>query len=168
LTQPTATNKIVFVTHDDLEGSLGGLTGADAKCQAEADDENLAGTYKAWLSGVTTSASDRLAHNAGPYVLVDGTKVADSWADFIDGTLTNPINKSADGNSVSAGTYVWTGSTAAGDNNADTKHCTAAMTGEGWTISHTYNGTSTRVGNTMSVYYAVNCGQNSRLYCMEQ
>jgi len=42
----------VFVSSVSFKGNLGGLTGADAKCQAEADGPASivpAGTYLAWL-----------------------------------------------------------------------------------------------------------------------
>ncbi len=45
--------KTVFVTSAAFKGNLGGLTGADAKCQAEADGPASivpSGTYLAWLS----------------------------------------------------------------------------------------------------------------------
>jgi hypothetical protein len=44
--------KTVFVTSATFKGNLGGLTGADDKCQAEADGPASivpSGTYMAWL-----------------------------------------------------------------------------------------------------------------------
>ena len=44
--------KTVFVTSVSFKGNLGGLTGADDKCQAQADDGASivpSGTYLAWL-----------------------------------------------------------------------------------------------------------------------
>ena len=170
---PTGPFSYFFLTDTAwMGGDLGGLSGADAKCQAQASSAGLAGTYKAWLSGATTSAYDRLTHNAGPYVLVDGTKVADDWADFTDGSFDNPLNKTAAGSTVvSAGTYVWTGSTSAGINNNNTTHCTTTMFGEGWD-SHLHTGTATAVGSsspsTVAVYYQIDCPYSNKLYCLEQ
>ncbi len=45
--------KTVFVTSATFNGNLGGLTGADEKCQTEADGPVSivpSGTYLAWLS----------------------------------------------------------------------------------------------------------------------
>src|SRR3989344_2537796 len=43
--------KVIFVTSGSwAPGSFDGLNGADAKCQKEADDAGLIGTYKAFLS----------------------------------------------------------------------------------------------------------------------
>ena len=78
--QATQGVKVVFVTSKRYNGGLGGLAGANDKCQARADAAGLDGTFKAWLS---TSNSSPLSwnHNGGhSYYLVDGTKIADDWA----------------------------------------------------------------------------------------
>ncbi len=54
--------KTVFVTKASFKSNLGGLTGADDKCQAEADDPASivpSGTYLAWLSDGTDSPDTR-------------------------------------------------------------------------------------------------------------
>ena len=48
LTEP-ATPKTVFVSSQTYDGNLGGLAGADAKCQGLADAAGLKGTFKALL-----------------------------------------------------------------------------------------------------------------------
>jgi hypothetical protein len=90
-------SRCVFVTSSGHNGDLGGLAGADAICQGLADSSgSLAahGTYKAWLSaaGTGNSAAERLAHATVPYKRVDGSTVADDWADLTDGSLDHPIN----------------------------------------------------------------------------
>ena len=50
----------VFNSSTSYNGNLGGLTGADAKCQSRAAAAGLTGTYKAWLSSTTINAKDRL------------------------------------------------------------------------------------------------------------
>ena len=48
--------KTVFLTIASFNGNLGGLTGADEKCQAEADGPASivpSGTYLAWLGQMT-------------------------------------------------------------------------------------------------------------------
>ncbi|MHA1529067.1 MAG: hypothetical protein ACTSVG_08600, partial [Alphaproteobacteria bacterium] len=68
--------KTVFVTSASFNGTLGGLTGADAKCQAEADGPASivpSGTYLAWLSDGTDSPNTRFTKTAHPYLLPDGT-----------------------------------------------------------------------------------------------
>jgi Protein of unknown function (DUF1554) len=89
--------KRVFVTGAAYNGNLGGLAGADAKCQEQAYAAFLGGTYKAWLSDHQVNARDRLAHYSGPYRLVNGILVALSWTDLVDGILQNGIDKNASG-----------------------------------------------------------------------
>src|SRR5581483_8381022 len=74
----------IFVTSRLYGGNLGGLAGADQKCQTLADAEGLGGTYRAILSDSNVSAADRLAHATGDYVLVDRTTViAHGWAGLL-------------------------------------------------------------------------------------
>ncbi|MBA3549878.1 MAG: DUF4215 domain-containing protein [Nannocystis sp.] len=83
--------RIVFVTSQVYNGNLGGLAGADAKCQALAAAAKLPGTYKAWLSDSNGSPSTRMTKVAAPYVRTDGVMVAGSWSDLIKFTIA-PIN----------------------------------------------------------------------------
>jgi len=105
--------KTVFATSTTFDGNLGGLTGADASCQSLADAAGLSGTYKAWLSDSTTNVRDRFTQATGPYVRVDGARIADDWADLTNNPTVSPlqanINVDETGSTVSA--QVWTGST---------------------------------------------------------
>jgi len=51
--------KFAFVTTWEGDGNIGGLAAADAICQTEAEDAELPGTYKAWLSDSSSSPSTR-------------------------------------------------------------------------------------------------------------
>lgn len=84
----------VFVTSEAYNGNLGGVTGADAKCQALADAANLGGTYRAWLSASGQAANSRLIHSIHPYGLVDGTLIANDWDHLVsqDLDLAAPIS----------------------------------------------------------------------------
>jgi hypothetical protein len=65
----------VFVTSATFGADLGGVTGADAKCQAAADAAGLVGrTWTAWISDSTGDAIDRIPN--GRYRLLDDTLVA--------------------------------------------------------------------------------------------
>ncbi len=69
-------NKKVFLTESTFTGNLGGVMGADAKCQAEAARASLPGEFRAWISdGVSSPQQDWPALvDGGPflyYVLVD-------------------------------------------------------------------------------------------------
>ena len=50
----------VFITTKRFDGNLGGLDGADEKCQQEAKDKGLTGTWKAFLGNDQISAIERL------------------------------------------------------------------------------------------------------------
>ena len=105
--------KTIFITSQTFNGNLGGLEGADAKCQELADAADLDGTFKAWLSDSETDARDRLTHATVPYRLVDGTTVADDFTDLTDGSLDAPINRTENGTAV--GDRPWTGTDFAGE-----------------------------------------------------
>ncbi len=158
-------SKFVFVSSaTDYTGNLGGLAGADAKCQARADAAGLTGTYKAWLSSSTVSASSRLTHNTGPYMLLkQGYIIANNWSDLIDGTLARPINVTETGTEASSN-IIWTNTTTAGEIKS------ASATCSDWTSISGY----VQVGQaaTSSIWTDYASGQcNSTgfsLYCIEQ
>jgi hypothetical protein len=85
---------VVFATSVGFDGNLGGLAGADAKCQARAQAAGLPGTYLAWVSNDFGSPLTRFTQSTIPYVRRDGVKVADNWADLTDGSLDANINRS--------------------------------------------------------------------------
>ena len=84
--------KRVFISSALYTGNLGGLGGADMKCQGLAVGKALGGTWKAWLSDRMTSAGARLSHFNGPYALLDGALVAADWAQFASANHLAPIN----------------------------------------------------------------------------
>jgi hypothetical protein len=95
--------KTVFVTSVVYGGNLGGLAGADSKCQTLADAASLGGTFRAWLSDGTGTAAARLTHSSGAYVLVDGTVVANDWTQLASGTLLHPIDETEQKGAATAG-----------------------------------------------------------------
>ena len=99
-----------FVSSTTYKGGLGGLAGADMKCQTLADAAKLGGTWMAWLSDDTIGPADRFTTKGGnsPYVLVDGTKIADDWADLVDGTLDAQLNRTQSNVTPAAPNNVWT------------------------------------------------------------
>jgi hypothetical protein len=87
------------VTSTTYDGNLGGVTGADSKCQTRANAVGLGGTYKAWLSsGTGGSPSTRLSKAGGPYRLpVSLTTIANNWAQLTSGTLQHAISGTESG-----------------------------------------------------------------------
>lgn len=71
-------------------GGRTGLAAADAVCRARAAAAGLAGNFKAWLSDSSVDAIDRLNGN-GPWVRMDGVRIATDKADLTDGRLFSAI-----------------------------------------------------------------------------
>jgi hypothetical protein len=110
-------SRTVFITSEGWEGDLGGVAGADLKCQTAAvADGNVVptGEYLAWISDLDgNSPSTNFVQSDAPYIRPDGTKVADDYADLTDGALLAGIFVDEFG-SVRGATSVWTGTAADG------------------------------------------------------
>jgi hypothetical protein len=164
----TIASKRVFKTSTTYNGNLGGLSGADQKCQDRANAGNLGGTWKAWLSDGSSSASQRLNHFANPYILLDGTVVVDNWTDLTDGTLDRNINMTEFKNIDSNFSTVWTGTDPQG--NSTGKHCVNWTISWGWPY---FGGVGS--GNSTLSYWTQGASDQSycsssylSLYCFEQ
>ena len=97
----------IIVSSLKWTGAMGGLKGADAKCQQSAINAGLTGTWKAVMSDSSTSATSRLPNI--PYYNMNGLLVANNKADLFDGTIANFVNIDENGNVIASG-HVWTGS----------------------------------------------------------
>ncbi len=170
---PTPTYARVFVTSTTYDGNLGGLAGADAKCQSSA--ASLGGTWKAWLSDTTTSAASRLVHSSIPYKSVNGSVTfANDWNDLITSKSGNylaaPINVNELGQAVPA-TLPWTNTNPNGTANNSLNpisdfNCSDWTAGldyiQGW-----YGNTTSRDAYWTN-YGSDMCNMGRRLYCFEQ
>lgn len=106
---PVVPTKTVFVTSESYTGNLGGLAGADQKCNALATTAGLSGTYMAWLSVAPEDPSTRFTRSTVPYALTDGTVIAGDWDDLVGpegDRLEAPI--SIDEAGYQRDTFVWT------------------------------------------------------------
>ncbi len=162
--QAILTPKTVFVTSQAFNGNLGGLAGADQKCQDAADDAGLPGVYKAWLSDDDETPAQRFDTLAvGPYIRTDGGTVAGGWGDLTDGTLNAAINRDENGTSVGT-VSVWTATLADGSENlgACLNWTSASGDDEGEV------GRSTGTDTQWTDSGEVECDNNLRLYCFEQ
>lgn len=161
---PTINAKRVFITSLGFTGNLGGLAGADAKCQERANAANLGGSWKAWLSSDTVSVKSRLQHYNGPYRRIDNVLVAQNWNDLVDGSLLAPINVTETGSANNAA-WVWTNSFSDGSiRQSSNSSCI------NWTNNNDggSTGDASRTDSGWSDYGASACYYNRPLYCIEQ
>jgi len=172
-TEPPATTtttappspKRIFVTSGTWNGNLGGLSGADAKCQEAATNAGLPGTYMAWVSTFEDYIYYRVPAGEGfsnyYYVLVDGTRIADDIWDLTDTSLQTAINKNEFGDTLN--TTTWTGSDAYGNvGDATCLDWTDATSGVTATM-----GTSSATDGTWSDNGTASCNSLKSLYCIE-
>jgi cysteine-rich repeat protein len=84
--------RTIFVTSELYTGNLGGLDGADQKCQTLAAAAGLPGVFYAWLSDGAIAPSNRFVKSNVPYVLPTGIQVAKNWTDLTDGIIQHAID----------------------------------------------------------------------------
>lgn len=170
--------KTIFITSVGVaNGGFGGLAGGDAFCASRATAAGLSGTYKAWLSTTTTSASSRLTHYTGPYKLVTGTTIANNWTDLTDGSLAAPIDRDEFG--AIKVSYTWTGTDESGNSlgydcsgwTNTVSSCTPACV-TWWGDNSDSDCRWTRQGvlnnNCVTVGVAACSNTNISLYCIQQ
>jgi len=105
----------------------------------------------------------RLTHSSVPYVLVDGTRVADDWDDLVDGALDHPIDLDEHGN-PHQNDAVWTATNSGGlGGYYDCSGWTGGIAAAGVTGATSAAGGLWTHADTFHF-----CNLNSRLYCFEQ
>jgi len=156
--------RLIFVTDQVFDGKLGGLEGADLKCQNAAKAAGIWNfkNYRAWLSSCNESAADRLLHSSVPYITTRGTIIAYDWADLTDGVLENAIKYNEYGECVSDN--VWTNTTYQGLNAG----CAGCVN---WTSNKVKDfgqyGSSIMIDTGWTDAGDSNCKAKLRLYCVE-
>lgn len=160
-----ADTRRVFLSSTQSTAALGGPTGADQRCQSLAIDAGLNGTWRAWISGNSTSPNERFVKSmAAAYRLLDGTIIAVHWNDLTDGTLAHAVDLDERGARI-VGSEVWTGTRATGESGG--QKCA------GFTAS---NGEAARVGVSSffadagwtEIYLQFCDRTDPRVYCFEQ
>lgn len=144
----------IFITPTTYNGNLGGLSGADTRCQTEAGALGYAGSWKAVMSDSSTNAKDRLTITY-PVVRASGGTTVDS-TDLWDGSLENNLGASQD---------YWTGTDPDGTAHANTcSDWTSFSSGDdgatGW-------GASTNSGWIKAVT-TYDCSSTRHLACVDQ
>lgn len=162
--------KMVFVTPVPVAGNINGttgLSGADSFCQVYAGAHGHPGTYRAWLSTTGTGgqgAAARMTQHNLPYIRYTREKIADNFADLIDGSLDLAVLYTSDGVQLPAGA-AWTGTLANGTAGAS-NNC------NNWTSNGAaVNGLTGSVNSTSGTWtnnLDQACSSMLRLICVEQ
>lgn len=162
----------VFITSSVWNGNLGGLSGADNKCQSAASSASLGGKWMAWLSTSTNSPALRFTPSTVPYVLVNGIEIASDFAHLTGGfALEHVIDKDEFGVTPSFGgsdpNYVMTSTDSTGKPDlsqgtcSDYTNSTVAYS----TIAGLYTSNAGQQWTLASEWY---CNAEAALYCFEQ
>lgn len=143
-------------------GGETGLAAGDAICQSLAASAGLPApeSFVAFLSDGVTDAADRLSID-GPWIRLDGVRIADSKADLTDNSIDVPLNLT-DGGTYLTNWLVWTGTFAIGV--SSTHNC------DGWTSALESDfgdsGTANRASQPWAWASSPLCSfSGARLYC---
>jgi hypothetical protein len=165
----------VFVTSAFFTGSeVGGVAGADAKCQSLADSAGLPGTFRAWLSESLASTEPRFSRFTGPWELPPNVADGENFpplvaTDFADLTtcgpscLSSPINRTETGNILEDSVSVWTNTLA--DGTASTDSCSGWTSDTGFGL---FGDTSQVDARWTDANATFGCNSALALYCFEQ
>lgn len=156
-----------FITSTTFNGNLGGLGGADRKCQDAADAAGIQGAFRAWLSTSTVDAQDQVAHSIDEYITMNGALIANHFNDLTNNSIATSINRDEFNNAVADETPAWTGTTGTG-----LKSGTGAFCGDWTSASSGSTGAVGRTGalhldQTWTHYGVTACSNARRLYCVE-
>lgn len=169
----TPAEPLVFITQTQYDGDLGGITGANAICQAEADAAGAVGVFAAWLStslASGTSSSPATTFDTlggGPYTLSTGGVVAQDWPDLTDGTIgAGGIRRDAEGNALLG--FVWTGTNADGTAKATPAETCNEWTSNGSGATGVAGSAIQTTGDWTDAVSAASCAGAFRLYCFQQ
>jgi hypothetical protein len=167
---------IVFTTRATFDGNLGGLAGADAKCNAAAAAVGLPGTYKAWLGSSAGPAGDRMIHSSYPYRAsaiglggAFGILIANNWSDLTDGTLANSLSSDESGIPLNSGNLsAWTAMNT--DFTYFGSNCTVSGQTADWAgrVGNTRTGAINATNSTWQSASSQFCSNISHLYCVQQ
>ena len=95
----------VFATNQTFDGKLGGVEGADAKCQESANTAGLIGSWKAYIGKTGAVPESRIFQSTVPYKRLDGVTIANNYNDLIDRSITAQIDVNEFGQKLVLPTY---------------------------------------------------------------
>ncbi len=164
----------LFVRDKAIPADIGGAAAADSLCAQQARAAMLPGVYSAWLSDASSSPYQRFSKSTVPYVLADGTMLADDWDALTREGPAAVIDVNAKGQKVAAedGAIVWTGTGVDGradDYNGASNFCS------GWSRNVLEDSTlvgyltrRTKSSDWSRVVPTVSCTGAGFLYCVQQ
>lgn len=153
--------KLLFVTSETFKGDLGGVAGADAKCDDAARAAGLGGAWRAWISVPDDDAIDRI-EDVGPWYLPDGDTMVFADRAQLATTPSAPLDQTELGDTVTP-MAVWTGTNVGGTSGSS--DCAA------WTVPIANTGIVGRTDSTSSEWTddVVNgCIVSIPIYCLGQ
>lgn len=176
----TAPSMLVFISSEKYRGDLGGVAGADLKCQILAAKGGLGGTYKAWLWTSTSGPKETFFYSPGRYIRPDIVKVAHDFEHLLYGKFLAPINVTEMGKVLEdLDASMWTGIFPTPDWNPDLPWPSP----EGWTCTDWTSESKQEIGGLSFVgwfrlgYYMEGdfmllahtiCSSERRIVCVQQ
>jgi hypothetical protein len=152
----------MFVTRATFAGDLGGLAGADAKCQLFAEAAGFDGAWVAWLSDSSHDAFDRITGN-GPWVNGWGLEVFVSKAQ-LRGFPNFVMGYDEYGHALDD-PYIWTGTNLTGVRDEGGSFCMDWTDGS-YEYGHVGNANADDESWTSLGY--LSCYYERRLLCLQQ
>ena len=155
----TRSEVYMWVSTTKINGDIGGVSGADAICEADAPSSLVEKNHRAVIG--TPNIHPRDFFPEGTLVRrPDGTTIFDSYTDFFD-------LKSSETNKVTTRGLYWTWSGFNSDGSSHQYHC------ENWTSASNNNvyGASRKIsdgviGNNMLSIITFPCSKKTRLLCV--
>ena len=167
--------KVVFITSKKYTGNLGGVTGADAKCNTLAAAAGLTGTFYAWLGQGSSPKSwpeFRFKKHSGDYVDKTGRVFATGFAKLAGahGSLKYPVEYDEAGTKVS-GNFWSNINSGSGSVYATVEDCAGWNWGKDGTHDAKYADISTYGSGYTSILgnkTDKHCGKSFHLICVQQ
>lgn len=166
---PPAPTQYVFLTSTTYSGNITsgsatGIAAADAECNARATAAALPGTFVAWMSDSTHSASGRVANVTGGWMLPGTTTAAVGYRSELENLQTTAaVDRDENGTAFpSVPQNAWTGTGSGGT--------LANGACSDWTSSSgSLNGGTFQIGNGTGIgTSAAACSATARLLCLGQ
>lgn len=160
------TSAIIFLSSGTYTGNMGGLSGADALCQNEADANNLSGYYFAFLSSYEAAIINRIPDAA--FVNTNGATIAESRSSLFSSNILASIDYYPDGTQETAAFTVWTGTTSSGYLDSS-NNCTGwiSNTGTGRTGTGLMPASTDTLDSTWVYKESSDCSVARHIFCVQ-